>query len=58
MHALELIGGAGALAAQTGTEIAGGDVVGAPVLMVSVAVNGWGETAAELLGRDGANPGS
>ncbi len=56
-EALELIGAAGALAAATGTEIAGGDVVAAPVLMVSVAVNGWAETAGELLGRDGAAAG-
>jgi thiamine-monophosphate kinase len=55
--ALEVIGAARALASDVGAEIAGGDVVGAPVLMVSVAVNGWSETAAELLGRDGGKPG-
>ncbi len=40
-----------------GAAIAGGDVVAAPVLMVSVAVNGWAESAEELLGRDGARAG-
>jgi thiamine-monophosphate kinase len=54
---LELVAGADALAGSLGAEIAGGDVVSAPVLMVSVAVNGWAETADELLGRDGAGPG-
>ncbi len=56
-EALALVAAARALAGGVGAEIAGGDVVGAPVLMVSIAVNGWCETPGELLGRDGAAAG-
>jgi thiamine-monophosphate kinase len=55
--ALELIEAADALALATGAAIAGGDVVGAPALVVSVTVNGWTDEASALVGRAGAMPG-
>ena len=42
-RALELVRAADALAVRTGTAIAGGDVVDAPVLTVSVTAVGWAE---------------
>ena len=55
--ALELMRGAEQLATVTDTTIAGGDVVTAPALFISVTAVGWADSAEQLVGRDGALPG-
>jgi len=55
--ALQLALGADELASMSGAAIAGGDVVSAPALFVSVAVNGWLAAGERPLSRDGAGTG-
>jgi thiamine-monophosphate kinase len=55
--ALELVRAAATLARETGTVIAGGDVVRAPALTVSVTAVGWAADEGELVSRAGARVG-
>ncbi len=56
-QAVELVGAMRTLAERSGTVIAGGDVVSAPALHVSVAVTGWAGDPDDLVYRSGARPG-
>ena len=55
--ALALVRAMAALAERTGTQLAGGDVVGGQALSVAVTVTGWTEDASQLAYRDGASAG-
>lgn len=55
--ALELVDGIEELARRTGVSVAGGDVVSAATLVVSVTVTGWAEGPERLVTRRGARAG-
>jgi thiamine-monophosphate kinase len=55
--ARELVAGMEQLAARLGVTIAGGDLIAASCLTVTVCVTGWADDESRLAGRDGAHPG-
>jgi thiamine-monophosphate kinase len=55
--ARELVAAMESLAERCGVTIAGGDVITAQALAVTVCVTGWADDPAALTGRDGARPG-
>jgi len=56
-QALELVEGMAALARECSVTVAGGDVVRADTLVVTVTVVGWADSEEEIVRRDGASPG-
>jgi thiamine-monophosphate kinase len=54
---LELLDGLAAIAAETGTTLAGGDLTRAPALTLALTVVGHAAEAGRLVGRAGGSPG-